>query len=213
MIKKLVNYFENLIEEKPKINEDFSEKCIEAFENRRSIRNFKKDNIDEEIIYNILKCGLTAPCAGNIQSYNIIRVENKDLKEKIAENLFDQSWIINSPILFIIVKNESKLIEQFGKEEGIRFADQNCSLVAANIMLMSEVYNLGSCFVGAFKEDGIKKVLKIKPKLKVHSIIPIGYKNEKPQEIEKDKIATKIFYEKFGEKFKIRNPEKIFADK
>jgi len=40
---------------------------------------------------------------------------------------------------------------------------------------------LGSCWVGAFDEDGVRDVLNIQKNLKPVAILPIGYPAEKPK--------------------------------
>jgi nitroreductase len=51
-----------------------------AISKRRSIRKFLTKNIDKDIIEKILKAGITAPSAKNIQSWKFIRLVRQLLK-------------------------------------------------------------------------------------------------------------------------------------
>ena len=46
---------------------------------RRSIRKFKQDQIPDDILNEILKCGTFAPSGKNMQSAKIVVVQNKEL--------------------------------------------------------------------------------------------------------------------------------------
>ena len=54
---------------------------FKAISERRSVRKFKKKEIDDQLIYKILKAGLWAPSAGNLQSWDVILTKNSEKNE------------------------------------------------------------------------------------------------------------------------------------
>lgn len=57
---------------------------IESIENRRSIRDFKKDDISKETVEDILNCGRLAPSAKNRQPWYFVVTKGRT-KNKIAD--------------------------------------------------------------------------------------------------------------------------------
>ena len=53
---------------------------MNAIKERRSIRKFKKDAIDDKIMEKIVEAGIWAPSAGNLQSWEVIMVKNPEIK-------------------------------------------------------------------------------------------------------------------------------------
>jgi len=56
----------------------------EAIENRRSIRTFKKDEIPNKVIEDLLNCGRLAPSAKNRQPWFFVVLKDF-LKNRVAE--------------------------------------------------------------------------------------------------------------------------------
>ena len=50
---------------------------------RRSVRDFKKDNIDFELIKNAILAAGTAPNGANLQPWHFVIIKNKSIKKKI----------------------------------------------------------------------------------------------------------------------------------
>jgi len=67
---------------------------------RRSIRDFKNQKIDFEIIKNAVLAAGTAPNGANLQPWHFVIIKNKVIKKRIQLNLFLQ--ILLRIILFIL---------------------------------------------------------------------------------------------------------------
>ena len=67
---------------------------------------------------------------------------------------------------------------------------------AAMIILLTVVKEgLGACFVGAFGDDEVSKVLGVPKELKPRVIIPIGYPTEKPEKLERITLGKRLHRE------------------
>ena len=60
-----------------------SEKFLKMIKTRRSIRDFNKSKIDDEIIKNAILSAGTAPSGANLQPWHFVIVKNRNLKKKI----------------------------------------------------------------------------------------------------------------------------------
>jgi nitroreductase len=70
---------------------------IEAIFNRKSIRKFKDQPVDHSDLLEILKCGLNAPSAKNMQNWHFVVIESKQKIKAIAD---------------IVKQKQKKLIEK-----------------------------------------------------------------------------------------------------
>lgn len=64
----------------------------EAIENRRSIRNFKEEEISKEVVEDILNYGRLAPSAKNRQPWRFV-ILKEDIKNKVAD--FMLAYVMN----------------------------------------------------------------------------------------------------------------------
>lgn len=165
---------------------------------RRSVRNFKKKNVDSATIDKLLEAAIHAPSTMNQQPWSFVIIQNKSLLKNISD--------LAKPLLFReIQKNKSKntthtfdvfensnfnifynantliLICGNGK---LQFFDADCWLAAGNLMLAASAMGLGSCVIGsalpALKSPEIKLQLNIPRDIYVVVPIIIGYPNELP---------------------------------
>ncbi len=172
---------------------------LEIIKKRRSIRKYSSKPVEQEKISDILDCARFASSSGNIQNSRFIVVTKQEKKKKIAEACLNQHWIETAPILIVVCSDTEKIKKLYEKRGERLYSIQNTSLVAQNIMLAAHSLNLGTCFISAFNEAAIKRILKIPEEIKVHSIITIGYPNENPK-VKKDTIEGLLFFEEWGKK-------------
>lgn len=73
----------------------------EAIEQRRSIRKFKPDAIPDEAMTALLDAARLAPSGSNAQPWRFKIVRNGEIKSKLAQAAFGQSFIADAPIVLI----------------------------------------------------------------------------------------------------------------
>jgi len=168
----------------------------EVIKNRRSIRNFEDRNVSIGSILKILEHGLWAPRSGNIQDWEVIIVQKKEIKFAIAEACIGQYWITKAPYVLVFCSKPSKTKITYGKR-GELYSIENGSAAIQNILLSAENEGLGSCWVGAFDEEAIKKIVRVPNEFKILAIIPIGYYTEKPAAPKRPNLRRIVSFEKY----------------
>ncbi|MCD6270770.1 nitroreductase family protein [bacterium] len=152
---------------------------LEIIKKRRSIRKFKPDPISEEVIDKLIEAIIWAPSAGNKQMRKFFFVFNKKIKKEIALTSLYQMFIEEAPL--VIVACGDKGIERYYGKRGLEnylFCDVAASI--QNLLLVAQEEGLGSCWVGAFDEEEIKKILNLSENLIPVAIIPVGYPQKIP---------------------------------
>jgi nitroreductase len=152
----------------------------EAIKNRRSIRKFTNDPVPADLIKEILNAGMAAPSSGNLQCRHFYVVTNADLKKKIAAAALDQKFIAESPVVFVICADH-KIRAEYGDRGVSTYVLLDCAAAVQNMLLTAHSLKLGTCWVGAFYEDRVAKILDIPDNYRPMAIVPCGYPAESPE--------------------------------
>lgn len=185
-----------LQKENEDLKKELSEKALNKFKTRRSIRKFSEQPVDWKIIYNIIEGAINAPCAGNIQNYKIIVVEDKIKKHEIGKIAFQQYWLSDAPVLLVVARENYHLCQLY-PQEGDMYSVQNSAAMIENLLMLTHFYNLGACWVEGYDNDVLKEYLGVPGEMRVDAIIPIGYPLEDPK-LSKDPTYQKVFFETYG---------------
>jgi len=152
--------------------------ALECIATRRSIRKFLDIPVEFEKVGNVLDAGRYAPSAGNLQDWKFILITEEKGRQNIAKACVEQYWIGTAPII-IIVCTEPEKTKRFYGRSGEKFSIQNSAAVVQNMLLAAHDQGLGSCWVGAFEEEAIRRLFEIPDTVSVQAIIPLGYPDEK----------------------------------
>jgi nitroreductase len=155
-----------------------------AIKNRCSIRSFSKKELPAKIINEIIYYANLAPSAGNLQARDFVIINDKIVKEKLSAASLDQKFIVEAPICIIVCTN-TKRIFSYGQRGKELYCIQDASAAVEHILLMALEYGLDTCWVGAFDENMVSKILKLPSYVRPVAIIPIGYANEQKKASER----------------------------
>jgi nitroreductase len=171
---------------------------MDVIKGRRSIRRFKRgEKVSEEDLKKILEAATYAPSAGNRQPWEFIIVENEDTKNKLAEAAYNQTWITEAPIIIVVCANEERSASRYGERGRTLYCIQDTAAAIQNMLLMAHSLGYGTCWVGAFNENEVRRILNIPIGVRPVAIIPIGKPDEKPTMPPRIPIQKLIHYEKY----------------
>ena len=149
-----------------------------AINERFSCRGYKSKRISDKDLNKILEAGINAPNAGNLQAWRFVVVNKEDVKEKITKASLDQRWMMQAP-LFVVVCSDLKKLKTYYPDKFKLYAIQDTSIAAENMMLMAFSLNIKSCFISAFDEKAVKRILRLPDDTEAYAIITLGYSDEK----------------------------------
>lgn len=166
----------------------------EAIVKRRSIRRFKPDPISNDALMKILEAGRLAPSAGNRQPWHFIVVRDKGVKEALMKAARNQKFIAEADTVIVILGNP---------EESPRWYMQDPMIAAQNMVLQATELGLGTCYIGAFDEGEVKRILSIPENLKVICLLPIGFPDESPPPKPRKPLSQITSMDKYGNPLKL----------
>jgi nitroreductase len=176
------------------------EKILDVFEairGRRSIRTYTKEEVSEESVKKLIDAARLAPSAGNIQPWEFVIVKDAERKRKLSVAALDQRFIEDVPIVIVICANEERSSWRYGQRGRALYCLQDTAAAAQNILLAAHALGLGTCWIGAFREKGVRKALNMPTSVKPVAIIPVGHPAEKPEAPSKRSIREIVHYESF----------------
>ncbi len=164
-------------------------KVLKVIKSRRSIRNFKPEQISQESLDLILQAGTYAPTAHNeqpwyftvIQKEEMLKYINDRTREGMAES--DIAWVqkTGSNPSFQVTYNAPTLIVVSGRTDAMAWS-ADCAAAIQNILLAAESLDIGSVWLGLlrffFEWEGEAGKLGIPQGYQPYYGIALGYKPE-----------------------------------
>ena len=157
---------------------------------RRSIRNYTKKSISDEIIKDLIEFGTTAPSAGNQQPWQFIIINDRIILEKLTEFLPNGKMLKNADKAICVCGDLS--VEKY---KGYWMLD--CSAATQNILLSAHAKGLGACWLGVYPREervsNLKKLFNTPENIIPFSVISLGYPNEESGKVDRynDSIVHK----------------------
>ena len=143
---------------------------MEAIRGRRSTRSFLDLPVEEEKLEKVLEAGRLAPSARNMQDWRFVVVREEATRQRLAEAARNQGFVGQAPVV-IAACGTSDLIMTCGQPAyavDVAIAVDHMTLAAFSL-------GLGSCWIGAFYEDQVKKILGVPNEVRVVALLPLGY--------------------------------------
>ena len=166
---------------------------------RKMVRQYKAGKpIPDSIIITLMENAHTAPSAGHTQVQEFIIVKDPSTKLKLAEAALGQESVSGAPLLIVVCSNTSRSIDRYGKR-GEDFYSVIDGAFASMIILLSAVNEgIGACFVGAFEDDKVSRILELPDHVKPIGIITLGYPTERPGKLSRIDISRLVFHDRYG---------------
>ena len=171
---------------------------FECIKTRRSIRRYLQSPVEWGKVGTVLEAGKAAPSAGNVQDWKFIVVTSPEQKKGIAHACMDQQWIATAPVIVVVLAEPDKQKRLYGlRGEGL-YTVQDCAAAIQNMLLMAHALGLGSCWVGSFNEEALRRVMFIPEEIKPQAIVTLGYPDEIVPEPPEYTLENVVFFRDFG---------------
>lgn len=151
---------------------------LNTIKNRRTIRKFKPNPIDDEMLQAILEAGRWAPSFSNLQPWRFIVIRDQGLKnllDKAARESVLHLGINEAPVVILVCVD--RRIDPLHAIETGAAATQNMTLAAHSL-------GLGAGWIGIWgteAEVSIQRIFKLPETVRAVSLVPIGIPDESPE--------------------------------
>jgi nitroreductase len=152
----------------------------EAIKGRRSIRAYKKLDLPQDTIEKLLEAARWAPSAGNVQPWAFVVASSPQTKRSLSLAAYGQEDLEEASVVIVVCADEKLAEQSYGARGKTLYCLQDTAAAIQNILLTAYSLGLGSCWIGAFKEEEARKVINAPREMRPVALIPIGYPDEAP---------------------------------
>jgi nitroreductase len=176
---------------------------------RRSIRKFKQEDISTGTVRLLLDAARLAPSGSNLQPARFIVVQSPAAKEALGRYT-PYKFIVKASVIFVccadltVITTRDRRIGELRKEgafegvdmdmndpsavspimdaEAVRaYLSMNVAIAIEHIVLKAVDLGLGSCWLGRFDRDKVKKFLALDESIYPVVLLPVGHPDQSPK--------------------------------
>ena len=164
-----------------------------AISQRSSVRAYKATGVEEDKLKKVLEAARLSPSASNRQDWKFVVVKNIETRKKLAKAAFEQSFIGEAPVVIVACGTEPRAVMGCGQPTHT----VNVSIACAYMILEAHELGLGTCWIGAFNEDEVKRILNIPKHVRVVAMTPVGYPDEPASKKSRKALDQIVCFEKY----------------
>jgi nitroreductase len=139
---------------------------------RRSVRIYARTPVPQDKLNRMLEAVRLAPSACNLQPWRFLIVKSPEARARIAPVF--QDWVMNAPVIVIALGNRKTAWQRDG--ESIHPID--VAIAFEHLTLAAAAEGLGTCWIGAFKPEEVRRVLSLPDDLEPVAMTPLGWPAE-----------------------------------
>lgn len=183
---------------------------MELLLSHRSIRKYLAKRIADDVLNEILECGIRASNTGNMQLYSIIVTRDSNKKELLAPFHFNQPMVKIAPLILTICFDINRFSKwcllnntktDFSNLLWLLTGTVDASILSQNICVAAENKGLGICYLGTvlYNAPEISEILNLP-----HGVIPItsismGYPDLVPDITDRLPLNSVVHFEEYDD--------------
>ncbi len=169
--------------------------ALSVIHNRKSVRSFTGEGVSKEALDKIVRAGMAAPTAVNMQPWAFVVVTDRKTLDTLAAGLPYAKMLDKAGAAIVVCAIPDKAYE---KSREFAVIDSTCA--SQNILLAVEALGLGAVWTAAYPDTGrmevVRKTLNIPEEIIPLNVIPVGHPTGKDQPKDKYKPEN-IHWEKW----------------
>ena len=182
---------------------------IKTLKNHKSIRRFKSIELSDEILREIIACGIRASSSGNMQGWSLIVTKDKKQREKIYKIHRKQKMILEAPVTLTFLSDFHRTLtwleakstkKSFDDLLGFLTGATDAIIAAQAMVVAAESLGLGACYMGTtwWGADELSKLFKLPDNVFPVTSLVLGQPNESINKI-RDRLPfeSMVFEEEY----------------
>ena len=167
----------------------------DIIQKRRSVRVFTADPVSDEKLRRVLEAARLAPSTTNCQAWKFVVVKDPNKRKALTQTANNQVFIDQAPIIIVAVA----LMPDTIMPCGVPSYAVDLAIAMEHVVLAAVDEGLGTCWIGAFSQENVRRIMGIPDKYKVVTVMPMGYPAGETAARLRKPIEEVVCYEKFTE--------------
>jgi nitroreductase len=163
--------------------------CIDLILSRRSVRNFKRESVSEDVLNNILEAGRLAPSATNNQPWYFVVVRDNKGKDACDYQSFNR-WVLDASFIVVGFYRKSEVLIE-------KLSLMDVTIALQNMVIAGWVQGVASCWMGAFDEIKLRNTLEIPSDAKIVGAVAFGISDKLPEPLPKKQLSQIVNFDKW----------------
>jgi nitroreductase len=144
---------------------------FEAIQKRHSVRRYADRPVEEEKLIKVLEAARLAPSAKNRQAWKFIVIRDPDLRRQMIDAARGQRFVGQAPVIIACCGLDPAYHMTCGQQADLI----DTAIAIEHMALMATSLGLGTCWIGAFYQDQVKRLLHIPDPVHVVELMTLGY--------------------------------------
>lgn len=162
-----------------------------AINSRRTIRRFRNQPVSRELVTHLVDLSRMYASGGNLQPIRYLAVLDQPYLDQTFETL---RWAAYLPGFEILPEQRPMAYVILVADEKVKKSCQfDVGAAATTLMLAAEGEGLGTCCLGSFSRDTLKKLYALDPWEEPLLVIALGYPDQKSRAV--DLVSDVKYYE------------------
>jgi nitroreductase len=166
-----------------------------AIRERRSVRAYRPDPVPEEVLGRILEAARLAPSAKNLQPWKLVVVRDPERRRRLAEAAMGQDFVAEAPVVIAAVALDPERVMRCG----VPSYAVDVAIAVDHLTLAAVQEGLGTCWIGSFSQDEVRRILGIPERYRVVALLPLGYPADEPLPKYRKELSELVCHETFRE--------------
>ncbi len=163
---------------------------LDAIYNRRSVRFYTDELVDDESVKEIIRAGSFAPSGLNNQPWRFITIRTPEIKNNISELTHYSKIVIEANVLIAVMLDTDAIYNR----------DKDLQAIGAclqNMLLAIHSLRLGAVWLGEIlnQKDQFNKLLSVEERYELMAVVAIGHQTKKTLSYSRKNIDELIIKE------------------
>jgi nitroreductase len=169
-------------------------KVLEAITNRYSVRRYRNKAVEEQKLLRVLEAARLAPSASNRQEWRFVVVRDEARRRALAHAARDQEFVGEAPVVIVACAVDTGHVMPCG----LPSFSIDVAIALEHIALQATEEGLGTCWIGAFDQAEVKRLLGIPGDVWVVELMPLGYPADQPGQKARKSLGEIVMHEHWG---------------
>lgn len=163
----------------------------EVIQRRYSVRAYRPDPVEDQVLERVLEAARLAPTASNRQPFRLVIVHTTG-KEAALRQVYDREWFTQAPIVICACGIPA---QAWVRRDGKTYTEIDVAIAMDHLTLAAASLGLGTCWVGAFDPQAARQLLRLPEGVEPVAFTPLGYPADSPAPKERKPLADLVSYE------------------
>ncbi|UCC17945.1 MAG: nitroreductase family protein [Dehalococcoidales bacterium] len=165
----------------------------DAILQRKSIRGYESKPVPEDKLNTVLEAARMAPSGGNRQPWKFVVVRDEEKRKRLSEASGGQGHVAEAPVVIAAVgtmPENMMMCDVPGYPVDLSIAVDHMTLAAVD-------EGLGTCWIGAFKQEKARDILGVPKKCKIVALLTLGFPRDTGRPKDRKPLEEIVCYDTY----------------